>query len=96
MQDQAKKKIYKENGNFYLKNSYSLSAGFALGLVNLGMGLHLPGKQEIDLDERLIKLVEGGALQSAAGRKAASFKREAKNSSVKLFFYFLDKRKQLC
>ena len=42
------------------RESYSLSAGFALGLINLGKGKHLNFKMDSSLDSELLRLVEGG------------------------------------
>ena len=42
------------------RESYALSAGFALGLVNLGSGSKLPGMSDLNMDERLIRFIEGG------------------------------------
>lgn len=42
------------------RESYTLSAGIALGIVNLGSGSDLPGMSDLNIDERLIRFVEGG------------------------------------
>lgn len=42
------------------RESYSLSAGIALGIVNLGWGSELPGMSDLKIDERLIRFIEGG------------------------------------
>jgi anaphase-promoting complex subunit 1 len=42
------------------RESYTLSAGFALGIVNLGSGSELPGMADLTIDERLIRFIEGG------------------------------------
>ena len=42
------------------RESYTLAAGLALGLVNLGSGSSLPGMSDLNIDERLIRFIEGG------------------------------------
>ena len=42
---------------------YSLSAGFALGLVNLGSQNKAAGLSDLGLDNRLIRLIEGGKME---------------------------------
>jgi len=42
------------------REGLSLSAGFALGLVNLGTGANTPGLEDLMIDERLQRLFEGG------------------------------------
>lgn len=42
------------------KESLSLCSGLALGMVNLGLGSSAPGLEDLNLDERLIRLFEGG------------------------------------
>ena len=42
------------------RENYALSAGFGLGMVNLGSGSDLPGMADLNIDERLIRFVEGG------------------------------------
>jgi len=42
------------------RESYTLSAGFGLGLVNLGSGSDLTGMADLNIDERLIRFIEGG------------------------------------
>jgi anaphase-promoting complex subunit 1 len=44
------------------RESYTLSAGIALGIVNLGSGSDLPGMSDLNMDERLIRFIEGGKL----------------------------------
>ena len=42
------------------RDGYSLASGFALGLINLCKGTKNPSIKDLDLDERLIRFVEGG------------------------------------
>ena len=42
------------------RDGYSLAAGYALGLINLCKGTNNPIIKDLDLDERLIRFVEGG------------------------------------
>ena len=42
------------------RDGYSLAAGFALGLINLCKGTNNPAIKDLELDERLIRFVEGG------------------------------------
>jgi anaphase-promoting complex subunit 1 len=42
------------------REGYSLSAGFGLGLIHLGCGTDLHGMADLEVDERLIRFVEGG------------------------------------
>jgi hypothetical protein len=42
------------------RECYTLSAGIALGIVNLGCGSDLPGMADLNIDERLIRFIEGG------------------------------------
>mmetsp|Transcript_5336 Transcript_5336/g.6353 ORF Transcript_5336/g.6353 Transcript_5336/m.6353 type:complete len:266 (+) Transcript_5336:1892-2689(+) len=44
------------------RESYTLSAGIALGIVNLGSGSELPRMSDLNIDERLIRFIEGGKL----------------------------------
>jgi anaphase-promoting complex subunit 1 len=39
-----------------------LSAGFGLGLINLGKGKHMGNKIDSSLDSELLRLIEGGKL----------------------------------
>ena len=42
------------------REGYALASGFALGLVNLGVGKEMQGLCDLQLDDRLIRFVEGG------------------------------------
>jgi hypothetical protein len=58
------------------RESYSLSAGFALGLINLGKGKNTHFKLDSSLDTELLRLVEGGKLphKEAANKKCSNIK----------------------
>ena len=49
------------NENNADRECHSLSAGFALGLINLGRGSKIPSAKDINLDERLFRYIDGGS-----------------------------------
>ena len=50
------------NDKFHDREGYSLGAGIALGLINLGKGTADPKIEKLNLMERLIRMAEGGQL----------------------------------
>ena len=50
------------NENNKDRECHSLAAGFALGLINLGKGSHVPSIKNINLDERLFRYIEQGSV----------------------------------
>mmetsp|Transcript_42600 Transcript_42600/g.40868 ORF Transcript_42600/g.40868 Transcript_42600/m.40868 type:complete len:173 (+) Transcript_42600:1014-1532(+) len=44
------------------REGYALASGVALGLVNLGIGSQMQGISDLNLNERLIRFVEGGRM----------------------------------
>lgn len=50
------------NENNKDRECHSLAAGFALGLINLGKGSHVPSIKNINLDERLFRYIEQGSI----------------------------------
>lgn len=50
------------NENNADRECYSLCAGFALGLLNLGKGSRIPSIRDVNLDERLFRYIEGGVV----------------------------------
>lgn len=77
-----------ENGKFYpvirflTSISYSLSAGFALGLVNLGRGNTIPAKNEMNIDELLLNYINGGKKRKDKYMYMPGYADEFKNSNV--------------
>lgn len=71
------------------RESYTLSAGIALGIVNLGCGSDLPGMADLNIDERLIRFIEGGKLmdeipsmKGASELDSCSYVKEGKNVNL--------------
>lgn len=62
----AAKAINENNSD---RECYSLAAGFALGLLNLGKGSKIPSVQEANIDERLFRYIEGGQIESKPSTK---------------------------
>lgn len=44
------------------RDGYCLAAGIALGLINLGKGTFDPCIKDLNLEERLIRFIEGGKI----------------------------------
>lgn len=63
--------------------SYSLSAGFALGLINLGRGNNIPAKNEMNLDELLLNYVNGGKKIKDKYYLMQNYSEDYKNSNVR-------------
>ncbi len=45
------------------REGYALASGFAIGMVNLGVGKEMQGMGDLNLDERLVRYVEGGKIK---------------------------------
>lgn len=54
------------------RDGYSLAAGIALGLMNLCKGAQDPSIRDLNLEERLIRLIEGGKTEEGEGRVHSS------------------------
>ena len=67
----------------FLILSYSLSAGFSLGLINLGRGNSIPAKNEMNLDELLLNYVNGGKKIKDKYFMMQNYGEDYKNSNVK-------------
>lgn len=67
------------NENNKGRECHSLSAGFALGLINLGKGTHHSSIKNMSIDERLFKYIEGGEYLSEE-----DLKNEYKSCNLKL------------
>lgn len=66
------------------REGYSLAAGFALGLVNLGKGAKHHTIKDLQLEERLIRFIEGGKIMPAPQSMLSSnFNNDNKCSSIK-------------
>lgn len=61
-----------------------MSAGFALGLVNLGRGNTIPAKNEMNIDELLLNYINGGKKMKDKYMYMSGYGDEYKNSNVKV------------
>lgn len=61
------------------RECHSLSAGFALGVLNLGCGSKLPSVRHIGLDEKLFRFIEGGSEPVQPVKKPSNTKAASKN-----------------
>ena len=66
------------------RDGYSLAAGYALGLINLAKGSLNPNIKDLELEERLIRFIEGGKpLEPPSSMLTTNFNYENKCSSIK-------------
>ena len=66
------------------RDGYSLAAGYALGLINLAKGSLNPNIKDLELEERLIRFIEGGKpLEPPGSMLTTNFNFENKCSSIR-------------
>ncbi|KAL4431853.1 hypothetical protein ABPG74_012665 [Tetrahymena malaccensis] len=66
------------------REGYSLAAGFSLGLINLGKGAQHTNIKDLELEERLIRFIEGGKIMDPPqSMLSTNFNTENKSSSIK-------------
>ena len=66
------------------RDGYSLAAGYSLGLINIGRGSNNSNIKDLDLDERLIRFVEGGKpMDPPSSMLSTNFSSENRCSSIR-------------
>jgi anaphase-promoting complex subunit 1 len=66
------------------RDCYSLAAGYALGLINIGKGSKNPNIKDLMLEERLIRFIEGGKImEPPQSILSSNFNQENKCSSIR-------------
>jgi anaphase-promoting complex subunit 1 len=63
------------------REGYSLAAGFSLGLINLGKGTKHPNINDLDLDSRLVRFIEGGKKMKPPKSMLSNFRNDNKQCS---------------